>query len=94
MTTRPAVGTGIDLSHLGSELSHGFFATVINLTIRQILGYHRRHAKSHHIEQVDNFKLLSVIISPDLSWHSHINKLCSCSKKIIGFLYRGLALLP
>ena len=30
VTTHPAVGTGIDLSHLGSELPHGVFATVVN----------------------------------------------------------------
>ena len=88
VTTHPAVGTDIDLSHLGSELPHGVIA-IQSLTISQILGYHLRHVKSHHIQQVDNFKLLDVIISPDLSWHSHTNKLCSCTKKIIGSSTEG-----
>lgn len=40
------------------------------------------------IEQVSSFKLLSVTISQDLSWRSHISNTCARARKTIGLLYR------
>ena len=44
------------------------------------------------IEQVEPYKYLGVLISSDLSWSLHINRVCSRAKQLVGFLYRHLRL--
>lgn len=41
------------------------------------------------LEHVDNFKLLGVIITSNLSWSSHINSITKKAKRLLGFLYRS-----
>ena len=40
------------------------------------------------LEEVPTFKYLGIIISSDLSWSQHIERICSKARKIIGMLYR------
>ena len=40
------------------------------------------------LEFVDNFRLLGVTITSDLSWRRHISEVTSKAKRLLGFLYR------
>jgi len=40
------------------------------------------------LEQVKMFKYLGVVLSSDLSWTPHIEKICSKERRLVGFLYR------
>ena len=41
-----------------------------------------------HLNEVECFKYLGVLLSSDLSWTPHITSVCSKAKKILGLLYR------
>ena len=41
----------------------------------------------HVIEYVENFKLLGVTVSSDLSWRFHISEIVSKTKRLLGFIY-------
>ena len=40
------------------------------------------------LEQVETFKYLGVLLSPELSWSVHIESICTKALKLIGLLYR------
>lgn len=40
------------------------------------------------LEQVDSFKYLGLIITNDLSWHTHISTICKKARKLLGTVYR------
>ena len=41
-----------------------------------------------HLNEVECFKYLGVLLSSDLSWTPHITSVCSKAKQILGLLYR------
>ena len=41
-----------------------------------------------HLNEVECFKYLGVLLSSDLSWTPHIMSVCSKAKQILGLLYR------
>ena len=40
------------------------------------------------LEQVDSVKYLGVVLTSDLTWTEHINRICSKTRKLIGLMYR------
>ena len=44
----------------------------------------------HQLEHADKAKCLGVTIQLDLIWDSHINKITTKAKKILGFLRRNV----
>ena len=40
------------------------------------------------LEQVETFKYLGVLLSPNLSWSAHIDSICTKARKLTGLLYR------
>ena len=42
----------------------------------------------HVIEYVENFKLLGVTVSSDLSRRLHVSEIVSKAKRLLGFIYR------
>ena len=46
------------------------------------------------LENVDNIKYLSVTISKDLKWNTHVSKVCTKANRTLGFLRRNLSSCP
>ncbi len=41
-----------------------------------------------HLERVESFKYLGIILSSDLSWSCHVESICARARKVLGLLYR------
>jgi len=41
------------------------------------------------LERVEGFKYLGVILTSDLLWSSHVESICTKSRKLLGLLYHG-----
>ena len=44
--------------------------------------------KGEQLEQVDSYKYLGLLLSSDLSWSTHVESICSKTRKLLGLLYR------
>ena len=46
------------------------------------------------LENVDNIKYLSITISKDLKWNTHVSNVCTKANRTLGFLRRNLSSCP
>ena len=44
--------------------------------------------QGNHLERVECFKYLGLLLTPDLSWSTHVDSICSKARKLLGLLYR------
>ena len=44
--------------------------------------------QGHHLERVECFKYLGLLLTSDLSWSTHVDSICSKARKLLGLLYR------
>ena len=40
------------------------------------------------LEEVSSYRYLGIVVTPSLSWKSHINQICNKTRKLIGLLFR------
>ena len=40
------------------------------------------------LEEVFSYRYLGIVVTPSLSWKSHINQICNKTHKLIGLLFR------
>ena len=40
------------------------------------------------LEEVSSYRYLDIVVTPSLSWKSHINQICNKTHKLIGLLFR------
>ena len=43
------------------------------------------------IKKVPSFKYLGILISDDLSWSKHIDRICAKARRLLGFFYRSFS---
>ena len=87
-----------DLAHITAWLSDQCLR--LNLTKVKWMSISRKTSpprpeitvQGSSIQQVSSFKLLGVMVDPDLSWRSHISSVCTRAKKLTGFIYRTFKL--
>ena len=58
------------------------------LLTRKCLMMPQLYLSDQLIEQVNSYKYLGVLLTSDLRWNSHIDKICMRSKRLLGTLYR------
>ena len=44
--------------------------------------------QGHHLERVECFKYLGLLLTSDLSWSTHVDSICSKARKLLRLLYR------
>ena len=44
--------------------------------------------QGHHLERVECFKYLGLLLTSDLSWSTNVDSICSKARKLLGLLYR------
>ena len=47
--------------------------------------------QGNHLERVECFKYLGLLLTSDLSWSTHVDSICSKARKLLGLLYRKYA---
>ena len=61
------------------------------LSRKQISAPPALYFNTQPMEVVQSYKYLGVVVSSDLSWSSHIQLVCTKTKKILGLIYRNFA---
>ena len=71
-----------------TEKNHNISKCKCMLLTRKSLMMPQLYLSDQLIEQDNSYKYLGVLLTSDLRWNSHIDKICMRSKRLLGTLYR------